>query len=235
MQRSLVTSIALVILAAAAVAAPSQAVEVIQIRSGQSGGVPGTCGQSDDTFHMLVGTCGTALSAAAFGPEFGLAQAGPFAKVIDPLTPIWVGGLQCDAKARWVSAAPVFCGFPQGGTDQSILYAHQFTVQTAGNPTCHLEVCWAVDDGLGDQWGPPYNPQGVYVNGTPVAISGGAYTPETVASQNVALQTGTNWIYFYQRDAGCAVAGLIVSATITCGGTVDTAPASWENVKTLYR
>jgi hypothetical protein len=97
-----------------------------------------------------------------------------------------------------------------------------------------------VDDFLGDQ--PSYpgpNPGGVYINGADLgpAFSGpGAGQQYTAVAYNVPLNVGTNSLAVYQRDAGCGISGLILSATVyTSCGTVPTEPKSWGSIKMMYR
>jgi len=136
-----------------------------------------------------------------------------------------LGSLACDPDARWISQYPLGgpngngCSSNFGGDPQSILYATEFLVNTPGNPYGSVNVCWAVDDVLGDYEAGAPNPAGVYLNGVPLGISGGGPVQETSVSKTVQLLTGSNWIYFYQRDAGCGVSHLILSCTVTipCG------------------
>jgi hypothetical protein len=144
--------------------------------------------------------------------------------------------MNCDPDARWINFTENAC-FPDPA---SVLYACEFMVTTdcGGQPLSgDIDVCWVIDDLLGDPSGGP-NPIGVYVNGTALdpTFAGGNYATETTASMSgVPLQTGSNWFYIYQRDAGCAVAGVMLSATITVGGcATPLRDSSWGGVKESF-
>jgi hypothetical protein len=194
----------------------AHALEIIQIRTGQVGGVPGVCPGADDVFTynpINIPQCATPFRTTPFtAADFAAAAAGPPAKVITPVG-AWLPALGADPLARWIDwqPSPGSCF----GSSNSALYAVRFVVQTAC-PTAEVNVCWAVDDGLGDvpAWGGP-NPVGIYINGLALnpGFSGGAYNAQTCFAQgNVQLNQGVNYMYVYQRDQGCAVAGLLLSA-----------------------
>jgi hypothetical protein len=53
---------------------------------------------------------------------------------------------------------------------------------------------------------------------------------------NVPLFNGLNSLAVYQRDAGCGLGGLILSAKIyTSCGAVPVEPTKWGQVKSLFR
>jgi len=189
--------------------------------------------QVDPSITYLVepsGACGVGFPAA-FGPaDFAAAVGGPNAWSV-PAYPVWNQGLKCDPAANWVSTS---AGLPS----RSALYAIQFVIQ---DPCCiksaTLDFCWSVDDFLGDPTGP--NPAGVYLNGIPLpSISGGNYLTESQVSGvdiTKLVHCGTNTLYVYDRDAGCAVAGVRFSATLQinkCDTPVQS--TTWGRLKTLY-
>lgn len=200
-------------------AAAAQAQEVIQLRTGQAGGSPGVCGQIDDSFRYNptgVPTCPAPFRGGSFtAADFAGATTGPKAAIIPPLSGTWMPTLPSDPQARWINWQQSGCA----GLSNSVLYACPFTVTTSSNPCpliATIDLCWAIDDWLGDPSGP--NPVGVYVNGTALdpGFSGGSYASQTCRTQvNVPVNTGTNWLYIYQRDLGCTVSGVILSARIT--------------------
>jgi hypothetical protein len=194
------------------------AAEVIQIRTGWHNGAPGSCGDLDDTFRYnpnVPGTCGDPFSSQPLTEaDFTAARNGPQALVLDPY-PGWVDSLTCDPQARWIHYAETSC---EGTPARSVLYAASFTVTSQGNPTATIEICWAVDDKLGDPEGQGPNPVGVYLNGVPLDpgfSGGGIYSETSFVQSGVPVQTGTNYLYVYQRDTNCAASGLLLSATIT--------------------
>jgi hypothetical protein len=212
------------------------------IRTGQVGGVPGSCSGIDDNFHYYAPNpvCGQPILATAFqSSDFDKACAGPQAVVITPYTPTWVADLACDPEARWIASSvldPLTCW----GTALSVLYCARFTVRSECIVADSIRVCWATDDFLGDQ--PSYpgpNPGGVYINGADLgpAFSGpGANQQYTAVAYNVPLNAGVNSLAVYQRDAGCGIAGLIMSATVyTNCGTVPAETKSWGSVKSMFR
>lgn len=228
-------TLAVLTLALAASPPVASATQTIVLRTGQSGGAPGSCGNPDDSFrYFAASTCGTALSAVPFTPaDFAAAQAGSPALVITPHG-AWGQSLVCDADARWINpqADPFVCT----GTPMSALYACPFEV-TGPCSTATVDVCWLTDDHLGDILFGGANPIGVYINGAPLdsTFAGGSYSTETSASAtNVTLTTGTNWLYVYQRDAGCSVSGLILQATIHVDCPVSVEPGTWGRVKSLF-
>jgi len=200
-------------------ASHADAVENITIRTGQVGGVPGVCAGLDDSFRydpVNIPPCGTPFRNAPFSAaDFAAAAGGPPAQVITAAGP-WLPSLSSDPLARWIDweRQPGSCF----GSSNSMLYAVRFNVQTTCSPVADIRICWAVDDGLGDVlWGGP-NPVGIYLNGVPLdpGFSAGSYATETCYFQaNVPVSTGANVLYVYQRDQGCAVAGLLLSASLS--------------------
>jgi hypothetical protein len=235
MFRPLLAAVALGLALLAVPGSSFSQVQTIEIKTGQSGGAPGSCGSLDDCFRYLTAPgCGSALSGAAFtAADFTAAQSGPFAALITP-HPAWGTALACDPDARWINSAvaPGSCL----GDAASVLYACPFEV-TGPCTTATIDVCWLVDDALGDLSYGGANPIGVYVNGVALdaSFTAGSYAVETSSSAAVSLTTGTNWLYVYQRDAGCAVSGLMLHATIRVECPVSVEDESWGRVKALFR
>ena len=221
------------------VAATSAFAGVTTVRTGQVAGAPGTCAGSDDSFRYYAPNtqCGQPILATAFqASDFAAACAGPQALVIQPLSPPWAASLDCDPEARWISTAtnPGSCF----GAPVSALYCAPFTSDCAVADS--IRICWAVDDFLGDPPSfPGPNPGGIYVNGVDLgaAFSGPGSNPNyTAVAYNVPLITGTNSLEVYQRDAGCGLGGLILSAKVyTRCGTVSNEAKNWGLIKSLYR
>lgn len=196
----------------------AHALEVVQIHTGQVAGVPGACPGVDDSFKynpVAIPQCGTPFRAMPFtAADFAAAASGPPAKLVF-VPGVWLPGLSADPLARWIDwdVQPGGCY----GASNSALYACRFEVKTPCKPIGDVTICWAADDAIGDViWGGP-NPVGIYLNGVALnsGFSGGSYATETCFTQsNVPLNTGTNYLYVYQRDQGCAVSGLILSARI---------------------
>lgn len=209
----------------------------ITLRTGQVGGAPGSCQGLDQDFHTYTPQqiCGAPILSTPFGPaDFEAACAGPNAVVINP-HPAWGADLPCDLDARWINyTADAVCN----GTPLSTLYCARFDSECTLADS--IVVCWQVDDALGDPvaWPGP-NPDGVYVNGVtlgPAFSNGNNAAPTTAVAYNVPLTGGSNQFQVYQRDAGCAVSGLILSTTIytSCGST-PVEDRSWGSIKATYR
>ena len=186
--------------------------ELITIRSGQVGGVPGLAGQADDTVRYLNNNPpGAPISGSPFTPaDFAGALGGAPASVINPIGP-WTPTIS-DPAARWIN----FAADPQSGfgSSGSSLYAVPFFVTTPGATGASFTIEFAVDDGGGDfLWGGP-NPSFLYVNGADTGYTGGNYGAPTIHAQFVFLSSGWNTIYLYQRDQGLGVSGLIFSMTL---------------------
>ncbi len=188
--------------------------EVINLRSGQVGGVPGRSGQLDDVVerHPIVSGGRMQLSSTPFSTAGGWFPHGPTwqpAYVIRAHSE-WIASLPCDPEARWVN-------YDSGaGHVGSVLYAIPFNVASTCIDAATLSLCWAADDTLGDQIPGGPNWSGAYLNGVPLPISGGGFTSESTAVANVGgiLQPGPNTLYLYQRDSGTFASGLIYSASI---------------------
>lgn len=218
----LTTHAVLVGFALALAAGQASAIEVITLRSGQVAGSPGVAGQSDDIVTVNPNNPpGGPVSPSPFTPaDFSAAATGAAATVINP-HPAWTPGLS-DTLARWINwqadlqVAPDGSLFGTGyGSPGSALYAVPFNVTTPLATTATLSLELAVDDALGDWYVAGPNPDGLYVNGVTTGYQGGNYATPTFHSQSIPVTTGLNYLYFYQRDLGVLVSGLIFSATIT--------------------
>jgi hypothetical protein len=200
--------------------------EVVVLQSGfdEQNSVPWSYGQLDvGLTYITNGAAGFGFASTFTAADFAAAQGGPDAYTKAPLTQ---GTFQVYAPslfapyplAQWVNiVSDPFVG-------RSMLYAMPFQLTTANITSASLSLKWAVDDFLGDPMASDPNPVGVYLNGQPVptAISGGDKLLLTTALDfNIGplLQTGQNWIYFYQRDAGATsgpgASGLMFGVTIT--------------------
>lgn len=236
MRKSLLLLAALVLL----VPATSAFALTTVIRTGQVGGAPGTCGGSDDLFRFYAPNqaCGQPILPTPFAAaDFAAACAGPPATVIDSYSGAWIGNLPCDPDARWIASGR-YSAFDCWGAGVSVLYCAPF--DAACTIADSIRICWAVDDFLGDD--PSYpgpNPGGVYINGVDLgpAFSGPGSNPQyTAVAYNVPLNVGANTISVYQRDAGCAISGLIMSATVyTDCGIVPAESTTWGSVKSIFR
>lgn len=202
-------------------AGTAQAVEIITVRSGQVGGLPGVAGQPDDVVTFLPNNPVAApISLLPFtAADFAGAAAGPAAVVINPVS-VWTPGIS-DPAARWINFG-IFPPNPDGtpglgwGTSGSSLYAIPYVVTTAAATVGALSLEFAVDDGLGDGvWAFGGNFDGIYSNGTPMGYFGGNFAAPTIVNMNIPLSTGLNYLYLYQRDQGAGVSGIIFSATVT--------------------
>lgn len=220
-----VVSVGVVLSAAGllAVVAPAAA-EIIVLKSGQSGAVPGSVGQLDDIVTYLPNNPpGAAIQPVLpFSPaEYAGAVAGPQATVIQA-HPAWTPGIS-DPDARWINFGidrVINSDGTVGGTGYGLpgssLYAVPFFVNTPGATGGFLNMEFAVDDTGGD-WYFPFlggNPDFLYVNGAPAGYSGGNYASSTFHNQFISFSSGQNYLYLYQRDAGVLVSGLIFSITI---------------------
>jgi len=221
------TSTVLLLTAAGALvgltASADAAVQVITLRSGQVGGLPGVAGQPDDIVTYRPGNPpGAPASGSAFNAaDFSGAVSGPPAYVINPYLPFWTPGIS-DPLARWINFDGSFVN-PDGtpgpgyGNPGSALYAVPFVVTLGTITSATLSIEYAVDDWLGDGLGFGPNPDGIYVNGSPIGYFGGGFTSSSFHNQNITawVTPGLNYLYLYQRDAGALVSGLIFSARIT--------------------
>lgn len=197
-----------------ATAGQAGAVQVINLRSGQYLGSPGTIGQPDDIVTCRPGNPpGAPVSGSPFTAlDFSSAVGGAPAHVIAPYTPFWVSGIS-DPQARWVNFSVDATGY---GTAGSCLYAVPFFINPGPITSATLNLEYAVDDTLGDAINGGPNPVGLYVNGISTGYSGGSYNPASTTFQNITsmVSPGWNYMYLYQRDAGIAVSGIIFSARI---------------------
>lgn len=197
--------------------------EIITVRSGQVGGLPGVAGQADDVVTYLPNNPpGGAISPNPFtAADFAGAAGGPAAKVINP-HPAWTATL-ADTQARWINFGVDQQVQPDGsvggtgfGLPGSSLYAIPFFVNTANATGGFMTIEYAVDD-VGGDWFPPFlggNPWTFYLNGVALPHQGGNYGASTTYSTNLSFSSGLNYLYFYQRDAGVLVSGAIFSLTI---------------------
>lgn len=212
---------------ATTLALPALGSQIITLRSGQVGGLPGFAGQSDDIVTYLpYNPPGGQVSAAPFtAADFAGAVSGPAAQVINP-HPAWTPGIS-DPLSRWINfhsdldASGAGTGY---GSPGSALYAVPFFVLGSGTFNAFLKLEYSVDDSLGD-WpvsGP--NPDGLYMNGTPLGLLGGGYNAPHLFTTTVTVNAGQNYLYFYQRDLGVLVSGLIFSAQLDI--TQSPAPGS---------
>lgn len=213
-------NLALVLVAGGVTAASA---EVITLRSGQVGGLPGVAGQTDDIVTYLPNNPpGGAISASPFTPaEFAGAVGGPSASVINA-HPAWTPGIS-DTAARWINFGVDQQVNPDGsvsgpgyGLPGSSLYAIPFFVTTANATGGFMNIEYAVDD-VGGDWYSPYlggNPNTLYINGVALPHQGGNYAASTFYSTSLSFGPGLNHLYLYQRDAGILVSGAIFSITI---------------------
>ncbi len=222
-----VIHIAAFLLASASLSLGSVArAEVVVLQSGfdEQNSVPWSYGQLDvGLTYITTGTAGFGFANTFTAADFVAAQAGPSAYTKAPLIQgsfqVYVPSLFAPYPlAQWVNIVsdPLVA--------RSMLYAMPFQLTTANITSGSLSLKWAVDDFLGDPVTSDPNPVGVYLNGQPVptAIAGGdKMLLSTALDFNIGplLQTGQNWIYLYQRDAGATsgpgASGLMFGATIT--------------------
>lgn len=196
------------------------AMEVITVRSGQSGGLPGAAGAADDivTFNPWGNPSGVAVSGSAFtAADFASTASGAAARVVNPQG-AWMGGVVAplsDPLARWINYAESGGYGPSG----SVLYAVPFWINTASITSAILTMEGGVDDVLGDWYSGGPNPDGLYVNGflTGYQYQGFNFAYATTHTQSITamVSPGLNYLYFYQRDIGYGAGGIIFSATIT--------------------
>lgn len=196
---------------------PGVADVVVEFVSGQYQGAPQAIGGPVDNVVCIGnGAPLVPYQAAPFSPNdlMTACQQGT-APVVVLQQPQWLQGLSCNPEARWINQTAGPGGYGQPA--QSTLYCMPIPIT---QPFCNvqLDLCWCVDDYLGDSPGP--NPVGAYINGTPLssAFSGGNLGTESSASMNVTSLmsvTGMNHLVLYQRDAGANVSGIIYSARFT--------------------
>ena len=199
----------------------------------KSGNVP--VGMPEPAITFLAepsGQCAVPFAAPFTAADFAAADAGP---------PAWSAGqygawgaLTCDPNAGWISTA---LGWPS----RSALYSVPFTIALP-DPCCiqsaRLDLCWMADDTTGDNgFGGP-NPLGLYINGIGVGGPNANYATPThfIVDITALVKCGVNHMYIYNRDLGCAVAGIDFSAHIDYTECVTPAhPSSWGQVRALYR
>ena len=200
-------------------------VEVITVRSGQNGGLPGAVGTPDDiiTFNPWGNPPFAPVLGTPFVPaDFAATVGGSSAVVISPVG-AWMSGATAplsDPMARWINFGRDSGGTGTGG---SALYAVPFFVNTNLIASATLTVEGGVDDLLGEVLAPYLgpNPAGLYVNGVPSGLSTlgpadfnfGVPTTHTLDITST-INSGPNHFFFYQRDAGGSPSGLIFSARI---------------------
>ncbi|MBK7404337.1 MAG: hypothetical protein IPJ41_06790 [Phycisphaerales bacterium] len=194
--------------------------ELVQFRSGQTGGIPGTPGSLDDIVRINpwgnpggAPVLGTAFTAA----DFAATSTGPAAMVVQPVSP-WMGGVTAplsDPLARWINWTADSSGY---GTAGSVLYAVPFWINTVGITNAVLTFEGGADDMLGDWFYGGPNPDGLYINGVAAGYQyvGFNFGSPTTHTQNITgmVNTGQNYLYYYQRDAGFGVSGIIFSGKI---------------------
>ncbi|MCW5769029.1 MAG: hypothetical protein KIT19_10120 [Phycisphaeraceae bacterium] len=195
--------------------------EIITVRSGQSGGSPGTPGMFDDTVRYNPwGNPTGPISASAFtASDFAATASGPAAVVVDPGP--WMGGAVApltDPLARWIN----FGMTGINGAPGSALYAVPFWVNTTTITSATITFEGGADEILGDWWpgfgGGGPNPDGVYINGVGLGYmyQGFNFAFATTHTQSITtlVNPGLNHLYFYQRDLTSGLSGIIFSATI---------------------
>ena len=181
-------------------------------------------------FLALAGSCGVGYPTA-FGPaDFAAADISPPATRIAFPHGAWGTSIPCEPNARWIGKDTV--GSPVSG-----LYSVDFDLPANCCFTAaYLDFCWLVDDYLGD----PVNPAGIYLNGVAIpSVAGGNYATETaMGGINVTslVHCGKNTLYIYDRDAGCAISGVMIGAMLQVNDCVTpTDGTSWGSVKATYR
>lgn len=212
---------------------------VVTIRTGQVGGFPGSCPGTDGNFRYWApqAQCALPILSTPFQTsDFNTACTGPYAAIATAYPGAWTPNLNCDPDARWIASSVDPSCF---GASVSVLYCAEFSVDSLCTVADSIRVCWVVDDGLGDPVGNGPNQDGVYINGVSLgsAFSGGNYAVETSAvAYNVPLLPGLNKLQVYQRDLGCAVAGIMLSCTVyTNCGPVAVQEKTWGSIKSMYR
>jgi hypothetical protein len=219
------------------------AVETITVRSGQALGVPGAVGAYDDivTFNPGGNPPGAPLSPVLFPYGFFIATATSLNRAIVVMQhPAWMFNQIAplsDPLARWIDFECLVVGFCLGAPG-SALYAVPFSVNSTTITSATLRLEGGVDDVLGDWFsmdGP--NLDGLYINGTGLGYmyQGFNFAFPTTHFQDITvlIGPGQNYLFFYQRDFGFAVSGLIFSATITVNGCVRT-QGYWKSHSSIW-
>jgi len=214
----------------AAFAVPALATETIDMRSG--GGY--AIGATDPAWQYTLGPVSAPQQATPFtAADFNAVFSGPNAVVVAPYGSFWLSGLLCDGLSQWISV-------DANRGPASALFGQIFTVHTCCIQKATLSFCWASDDNIGDQvFGGP-NPQGLYLNGTPLSFNGGSYATENGGSVDVTTLlhcSKNNQIHVYNRDAAAVVSGAMFSIHIEIEecGPLPTEPSTWGAVKSMYR
>lgn len=199
--------------------------ETVVFRSGQTGGVPGTPGSLDDivTYNPWGNPGGAPVSPLPFtAADFTATAGGPSARVVQT-SGAWMGGQVAplsDPAARWINFDLIPGDYGAGG---SALYAVPFWVNTTNITNATLTFEGGADDVLGDWLSGGPNPGGLYINGFDAGYmyQGFNIAAPTTHTQNITswITPGQNYLYFYQRDIGYALGGIIFS------GTIDIVPA----------
>lgn len=208
-----------------AVATPAASLEIVNLQSGN-----GTVGNPDASITYLgLGTCCAEFPATFTAADFVSAAGGPAATIIGQAHPAWTTNLTCNPSAQWVGANPL-------GAPETALFAQPFTITTACIHSATIGICWLTDDGLGGQ---NFNPEGVYINGSPVTgTSGGNYATDTSVSgiDVTALVTpGANYLYLYNLDVGAAVSGVNYSVRLVVEECpVPAQSSTWSGIKSRY-
>ena len=208
-------------------AASSVQALTINMKSGN-----GVSGGPDALVRLLplVSSCPIGAAFPFTAADFSASYSAPPATICSFIHPAWNPQMACDSSAKWI-------GVDAQASPLSSLIAVPFFVPA---PCCigraTLSICYQVDDALGDA----INPGGCYVNGILVpAVVGGNFAAQTVINNidiTSAVHCGDNALYFYDRDLGCAVNGLMFSATIQITSCFDPAkPTSWGSLKRTYR
>lgn len=179
-----------------------------QIINLQSGNGAINSPDSQITYWAASGCCAQ-LSASPFtAANFAAAQGGPSAYVVTPVG-AWINPLPECATSKWI-------GIDAAATPRSALYAIPFTINSKCPDSVTLQICFAADDTLGDGTSGP-NPAGLYVNGVPLAGSGGSGINTQVCQFfNITslVSNGQNWLYLYGWDSFGSVSGINFCATI---------------------
>lgn len=197
--------------------------ETFTLRSGQTLFGPGQPRQFDSQVRFLpINPVKLPVSTNPFtAANFSGAALGPQAVIIEPLTPPWISGIS-DSQARWINwkigdRHPYDPTYDDNtGVPGSCLYSIGFSVHTANIASAIISVEYAVDDTLGDWSSTGGNPDGFYVNGISTGHHGGGFQSSSSFTANITslVTPGLNYLYFYQRDLGASVSGLIFSATV---------------------
>jgi hypothetical protein len=220
--------LALLLVTSALLAVPAFATETINLRSG--GGY--ALFTVDPAWQFTAGPPTAPLSASPFtAADFSSVFSGPNAVVVPPYGSFWLPSLTCDPNAQWISTSTT-------SGPNSALFGQVFGVHTCCIGKATLTFCWAADDYLGDPAGGGPNPSGVYLNGNPLAISGGNYATENTVTLDVTnlMHCGQNELHVYDRDGAATVSGALFSAFFAIDEcALPTKPSTWGGLKATYR